>query len=124
LAFVLANARTIEDRDRCAAALERKCEILWSLLDAIEAAHATPAFARAAQPRLDDPEPLVVLPERAVKLTGSAREILALVDGRRTASLIAAVLHERHPEVARITDDVHDFLDEMVRLGVLERARR
>jgi pyrroloquinoline-quinone synthase len=123
LAFVLANAQTIEDRDRCAAALERKCEILWSLLDAIEAAHAAPAFARAAQPRLEDPEPLVVLPERAVKLAGSAREILALCDGKRTAIAIAAALCERHPEIAHVADDVHDFLDEMVRLGVLERER-
>jgi hypothetical protein len=94
------------------------------LLDAIEHAHAAPSFARAAQPRLDDPEPLVVLPERAVKLSGSAREILALVDGKRTAIEIAAAVRGRHPDVARVADDVHDFLDEMVRLGVLERGAR
>jgi len=123
LAFVLEHARCEADRERCAAALERKCEILWSLLDAVEAAHAAPAFARAAQPRLDDPEPLVVLPERAVKLGGSAREILALVDGKRTAIEIAAELRDRHSEIAHVADDVHDFLDEMVRLGVLERGR-
>src|SRR5262249_13973984 len=81
LAFVLAHAQNEAARDRCAAALERKCEILWGLLDAIEHAHAVPRFARAAQARLADPEPLVVLPERAVKLAGSAREILLLCDG-------------------------------------------
>jgi pyrroloquinoline-quinone synthase len=124
LAFVLEHARSDADRDRCAAALERKCEILWSLLDAIEAAHAAPVFARAAQPRLDDAEPLVVLPERAVKLAGSAREILALVDGRRSAIGIAATLRERHPDIPHVADDVHDFLDEMVRLGALERETR
>jgi pyrroloquinoline-quinone synthase len=123
LAFVLANARTDAERDGCAAALERKCEILWSLLDAIEAAHARPALARAAQARLDDPEPLVVLPERAVRLSASAREILALCDGRRSALAIAAAMSERHAGAAGIRDDVHDFLDEMVRLGVLERGR-
>ena len=123
LAFVLEHARTETDRDRCAAALERKCEILWSLLDAIETAHATPALARAAQARLEDPEPLVVLPERAVKLTGSAREILTLCDGKRTAIEIAAAVSARHPDIERVADDVHDFLDEMVRLGVLERER-
>src|SRR5262249_8444275 len=101
----------------------RKCEILWSLLDAIEAAHAGLGFARAAQARLEDPEPLVVLPERAVKLAGSAREILALIDGRRTASETAAAVGDRHPEIDRGADDVHDFLDEMARLGVLERGR-
>jgi pyrroloquinoline-quinone synthase len=122
LAFVLEHARTPEDQNRCAEALERKCEILWSLLDAIEAAHAAPRFARAAQPRLDDAEPLVVLPERAVKLSGSAREILSFVDGQHTAIEIAAAVRNRHPDVPRVADDVHDFLDEMVRLGVLERG--
>ena len=124
LAFVVEHARTREDQDRCAAALERKCEILWGLLDAIEHAHAVPRFAGAAQARLDDPEPLVVLPERAVKLSGSAREILALVDGRRTAIQVAAAVSSRHPEVESVADDVHDFLDEMVRLGVIERGAR
>jgi pyrroloquinoline-quinone synthase len=124
LAFVLANAHGDADRDRCAAALERKCEILWGLLDAIENAHAVPVFARAAQARLDDREPLVVLPERAVKLGGSAREILALVDGKRSAIEIAAAVRERHPEIEHVADDVHDFLDEMVKLGALERETR
>ena len=63
-----------------------------------------------------------MLPERAVKLAGSAREILALVDGKRSALAIAETLHARHPEIAHVADDVHDFLDEMVRLGVLERG--
>jgi pyrroloquinoline-quinone synthase len=124
LAFVIEHARTREDQDRCAAALERKCEILWGLLDAIEHAHAVPHFARAAQTRLADPEPLVVLPERAVKLSGSAREILALVDGKRTAIEIAVAVRDRHPEALRVADDVHDFLDEMMKLGVLERGAR
>ncbi|HKA16667.1 MAG TPA: pyrroloquinoline-quinone synthase PqqC [Myxococcota bacterium] len=123
LAYVLEHAHTAADRDRCVAALERKCEILWNLLDAIEAAHAALAFARAAQPRLEDPEPLVVLPERAVKLAGSAREILRLCDGKRTAIAIAAELRDRHPQVEKIADDVHDFLDEMVKLGVLDCER-
>ena len=121
LAFVLTHARSPEDQERCAAALERKCEILWSLLDAIEAAHARPALSRAAQARLDDPEPMVVLPERAVKLRGSGREILALCDGERSALEVVDALRARHPEVPHLADDVHDFVDEMVKLGVLER---
>jgi pyrroloquinoline-quinone synthase len=122
LAFVLAHAKTPEDQDRCAAALERKCEILGSLLDAIEAAHAPLALSRAAQPRLDDPEPMVVLPERAVKLGGSGREILALCDGARTALDVVDVLRARHPDTPHLGDDVHDFVGEMVKLGVLARA--
>lgn len=38
VAFVVANATTPELADRCVAALVRKCEILWSLLDAVSAA--------------------------------------------------------------------------------------
>ena len=35
LAYVLAHAKTEGDEDACVRALETKCEILWSLLDAI-----------------------------------------------------------------------------------------
>ena len=40
LAMVLSWARTEADRDRAVAALEFKCEVLWSLLDAVD--HADP----------------------------------------------------------------------------------
>ena len=36
LAFVLEHATTSELADRCATALERKCSILWELLDGVE----------------------------------------------------------------------------------------
>src|SRR4030095_8608315 len=39
LAFVLEHATTRADQERCVAAIERKCEILWILLDAVEGAH-------------------------------------------------------------------------------------
>jgi len=38
MAFVLREARTRELQERCVAALVRKCEILWCLLDAVQAA--------------------------------------------------------------------------------------
>jgi pyrroloquinoline-quinone synthase len=38
--FVVANARTYEMQERCVAALVRKTEILWHLLDCVEAATA------------------------------------------------------------------------------------
>ncbi len=122
LAFVLANAKTPEDADRCVAALTRKCEILWDLLDAVEAAHQRPRLAKKAQLRESDEESLVVLPERAVKLNESGREILSLCDGSRTAASIATTLRERHPDVTGLVHDVHHFLEEMTRLGVLEAA--
>jgi pyrroloquinoline-quinone synthase len=122
LEFVLRAARTRAEQRRCEAALLRKCEILWSLLDAVEASGVRPRLARRAQPRLDDAEPLVVLPERAVRLTGSGPEILRLCDGARSAQEIAAALRARHGGAQRVWDDAHDFLDAMRRQGVLDPA--
>ncbi|NNL65835.1 MAG: pyrroloquinoline-quinone synthase PqqC, partial [Myxococcales bacterium] len=51
LSYVLAHADSDEKRERCAAALERKCEILWDLLDAVEAAHRRPRLVPHAQVR-------------------------------------------------------------------------
>ena len=122
LRFVLREARTRADQDRCVAALERKCAILWSLLDAIEAVHASPRLAASAQLRSEEPA-LVVLPERAVQINDTGRAILALCDGSRTANAIASDLRRRHPEVVGVESDVHDFLDQMRQLGVLETCR-
>ena len=122
LRFVLAHARTPEDQERCTAALERKCEILWRLLDAIEAAHERPRLSPHAQLREEAGQLLVVLPERLVKPSPSGREILALCDGERSAVAIAGELRRRHPEVEGLAGDVHEFLASMQRLGVLAPA--
>ena len=123
LHFVREHALTPEDQERCVAALTRKCEILWNLLDAVEAAHAQPRLTSRAQLREDAHESLVVLPERAVKLNQSGLEILALCDGERNAEAIAAELLACHPDVPELVSDVHRFLGEMTRLGVLEDVR-
>ena len=123
LRYVLEHARTPEDQQRCAAALERKCEILWRLLDAIEAAHARPRLSPHAQLRKEGDDLLLVLPERAVKPSASGREILELCDGERSAVAIAQELARRHPNVEGLAGDVHDFLANMERLGVLAPRR-
>jgi pyrroloquinoline-quinone synthase len=123
LGFVVENARTREDQERCVAALERKCEILWSLLDAVEEAHRRPRPAAhvVLRPDAEDAARLVaVLPERAVRVNEAGREILELCDGTRSAVTVVAELRRRHPEVEERSDDVWDFLGRMRRLGVLE----
>jgi pyrroloquinoline-quinone synthase len=122
LRFVLEQADAAEDQARCVAALERKCEILWRLLDAIEAAGRHPHLSRHAQLRVGGSadETLVVLPERAVRLNASGREILELCDGARSAGEIARALGLRHPEIDHVESDVHQFLEQMERVGVLE----
>jgi len=124
LAYVREHARTDEEQERCVAALERKCEILWSLLDAVEAAHARPRLVPHARLREEeDGRTLVVLPERGVKLNESGKEILSLCDGSRTAVALAGELRRRHPQVELLESDVHQFLEQMTKLGVLERPR-
>ncbi len=49
LDFVLRSATTRDLQERCMAALLRKCEILWSLLDAVYAAYIAPGW-RLAEP--------------------------------------------------------------------------
>ena len=125
LRFVQEQARTREDQERCVAAVERKCEILWSLLDAVESAHRRLRLSPHALLRDDDEDSarlLAVLPERAVRIDASGREILALCDGTRSADDVARALAARHPGVAQVFDDVHAFLGEMQRLGVVVAA--
>jgi pyrroloquinoline-quinone synthase len=120
LAFVLEHARGAEDQARACRALERKCEILWSLLDAVEDAFRCPRLAAGAELRCDaTEEPLVVLPERLVRLNQSAREILGLCDGRRTAQAIAEQVRERAGGDPGIEADVHAFLSDVRGAGVL-----
>lgn len=47
LNFVLRSAVTRDLQERCISALIRKCEILWSLLDAVQAGHGEVAAASA-----------------------------------------------------------------------------
>jgi pyrroloquinoline-quinone synthase len=122
LAYVRAHARTREEQERCLAALGRKCEILWSLLDAVEAAQRRPRLSPHAVVRDDAERPgarVAVLPERAVRVNDSGCEILDACDGARTAEEIARDLAARHPEEPDVAADVHDFLAQMERLGVL-----
>jgi pyrroloquinoline-quinone synthase len=123
LEFVKREAVTPEDRDRCAAALERKCEILWSLLDAIDAAHARPVLSPHAMARLDDAEPMLVLAERAVKLGGSGCEIVRACDGTRSSIEVVEALTAAHPDEPGLADDVHDFIEQMVKLQAFELGR-
>jgi len=120
LAFVTQHAETRDDQERCLAALRRKCEILWSLLDAVDRATSRPRLADHALLRDEaDGSQLVVLPERAVRIGGSSGEILSLCNGERTGNDIALAMGQRHPEAASVGDDAHEFLTEMAATGAL-----
>jgi pyrroloquinoline-quinone synthase len=121
LGLVLERAVSDEDQERCAAALVRKCEILWQLLDGVEWGARRLRLAPDARLRADDPDgPLVVLAERAVQVNGTGREILALADGTRSACGLASALRARHPQPPEVEREAYAFLEEMEKLGVLE----
>jgi len=122
LRFVVEQARDAEAQQRCVEALERKCEILWGLLDAVESAHRAPRISPHAQLRSDPDQAdkwLAVLPERAVRVNEAGHEILQLCDGERATQALVEVLLDRHPGVEHLAEDVHDFLENMARIGVV-----
>jgi pyrroloquinoline-quinone synthase len=126
LAYVLEHARGDADQARCLAALERKCEILWSLLDAVELAGAAPVLVPHALVREGGGEVLVVLPERAVKTNATGRRVLALCDGHRSGDEIAIEIArgeaaQRGADPSQVHADVHAFLDELARAGAVRR---
>jgi pyrroloquinoline-quinone synthase len=120
LAFVARHATTEEDRARCLRALERKCEILQALLDGVEWGGRRPRLAPAAMLREEGEAAMAVLPERAVRLSPSGREILEACDGDRDVEAVASALRARHPQVPGLERDVFEFLEAMEQLGVVE----
>ncbi len=120
LAFVLAHAQAPEDRARCAAALTRKCEILWALLDGVEWGGRIPRLAPAVLLRPEGEDTLAVLPERAVRVSANGREILAACDGVREVEAVAGAIRAEHPGDERVERDVYEFIERMQSLGVLE----
>jgi pyrroloquinoline-quinone synthase len=122
LAFVLAHATTPEDQARCAAALTRKCEILWALLDGVEWGGRVPRLAPAALLRPEGEDTLAVLPERAVRVSESGRAILAACDGTRDVEAVAGAIRAEHLAGERVERDVYEFIERMEALGVLTLA--
>jgi pyrroloquinoline-quinone synthase len=123
LAFVLERAESAEDADRCVAALARKCEILWQLLDGVEWGGTRFALAAGVALRDDRDGWLAVGPERAVQVNETGRAILSLCDGTRSACDVAHALRAAHPDGENVERAAYDFLEEMERLRVLGPTR-
>ena len=60
------------------------------------------------------------MPERAVELNATGCEILALCDGTRSVAELGAAVSARHAGDPQVVRDVHDFVDHLRDLGVLE----
>ena len=64
---------------------------------------------------------VLLFPEGALVLNGTAVEVLELVDGERTLDDIAGVLGERY-EGADVKDDVSELLDGIGERGLVVEA--
>jgi pyrroloquinoline quinone biosynthesis protein D len=66
---------------------------------------------------------LLLYPERGMKLSDSAAEILQRCDGERTIEMIAAELaHATGAPLATVRGDVLTFVEEMRKRGLVELA--
>jgi pyrroloquinoline quinone biosynthesis protein D len=71
--------------------------------------------------RLHPTEPMLLIPEGTLKLSGPSRDILTQLDGRRTVAEVIDVLHAQYADADKemIQQDVIDLLDRMVQRGVI-----
>ena len=118
LEFVLGNAKTDKDHVACLAALTRKCEILWELLDGVEWAQSRPKIVDRARMRKN--ELMIVLPERAIELNSTGMEILEACKGEATVNKIAEAMMNRHNTIETVFTDTYEFLEKMKSAGALE----
>ncbi|XVQ06919.1 pyrroloquinoline quinone biosynthesis peptide chaperone PqqD [Spirillospora sp. CA-255316] len=79
-----------------------------------------PALDRSVMLRYDRVRgtDLLLMPERAVRLSGTGGRILRLCDGRRTVADLIAELRETFPD-APLDDEVPAFLDRVREEGWL-----
>ena len=64
---------------------------------------------------------ILVLPERAIRLKGSAGQILRLCDGVRTGQDVISAMQTLYPHDPQMNEQVVAFLNEMWSLGGLTR---
>jgi pyrroloquinoline-quinone synthase len=135
LQLVVEHARSREEQERAVAALTFKCDLLWALLDAVQAAYPDgeeagagrraaawyPRLARRAMLRRDDVRgvDVVLLPERVVRLNPTAAAVLRLCDGGRTVGDIVGELQTRY-DGAGVPADVAALLGRLAEHGVFE----
>lgn len=125
LDYVCRSATSEAARQRCLDAFEKKCGILWRLLDAVYLERRSARLPRldrrawlmkmATLSAADNGAPgVLMVPERALSLNRTAFDLVELFDGRLTLGQIIVELAERHatpPE--RIGSDIATFVAEL-----------
>jgi pyrroloquinoline-quinone synthase len=118
LRFVARHATTVERAQRCLAAFERKCEVLWRLLSAVYIARR-----QALRPRLATRASLVsrpgrpaslLAPEKALELNDTATAVLERARGELTLAQIIVELGANYGVETGVLDlDLATFVGEL-----------
>lgn len=131
LAFVLANAKSLEEQRLAVAALVRKTEILWALLDAV--AGTGPSFAGSVvklrsrtRLRFDRVRStwMLMYPEGGLVLNQAAFEVATLCQQPITHAKLLTTLSLRFPKASSVTlaVDTNELLAALEAKGLLERC--
>ncbi len=114
LKFTLDYCDTKEKQLRAIQILNFKCDILWSMLDAIASTYANKKYNIAPPFKLSWEKAqnafVLLYPEGMVKLNESSSHILQLCDGSKDQNEIIQVLESEFKE-ADLKQDVIDFLE-------------
>ncbi|QBD82552.1 pyrroloquinoline quinone biosynthesis protein PqqC [Ktedonosporobacter rubrisoli] len=134
--IVVRHCRTREQQERAVAALKYKCDVLWSILDAIayavldtkEDTAPTDEVTMSSQPHLRAQvrlqwdqtrgKPVLLLADSILILNATAATILSLCDGQHSISAIVAELSRRYNR--NVEQDVLAFLARLFQKGVIE----
>jgi pyrroloquinoline-quinone synthase len=131
LGYVREHATSELAIQRCLAAFEHKCRILWQLLDAVYIARRLPERPRLArrvslcarstpEPERQSPAGVLLVPEQALQLNRTALELLSRCDGDTTLAEIVTRLGDEYSlPKDLVQQDIASFVGELERRRVL-----
>lgn len=131
LAFVLANAKSFEEQRSAVAALVRKTEILWALLDAVAGAGSSFAgnivrLRSRTRLKFDRVRStwMLMYPEGGMVLNQTAFEVATLCQHPITHAELLTMLCSRYPSACPQTleRDANELLTKLETSGLLERG--
>jgi len=149
LAITLEYCNTLGLQREAVRALEFKCDVLWSILDAVHHAYGlkegrlpsrlrenpggwetTVPWSDAAQPRLAKGvrlqidaatgKSVLLFPEGIVELNETAHEILTRCNGRTVRQIVKALTEDYDADPASLATDVRETLADLQRRKLIE----
>ena len=121
--FVKRHAVTRELQDLCVAALIRKAEILWALLDSVYAAYFSPRLTSKARLRYDRKadKTMLLYPEKGLVLNATAADVARLCTGEHTVGAIVEQLAAKYSQdAATVQREVMALLGSLADRGLVQ----